>query len=186
MPAKPSYCRNLPQGILFFKKLECEWVGRKELEDALGISKTVAWRLIRQCGGVLGPGSALICRREDLIYRLEGLLADGGRVQFEVERRERLSGYLDAIRPDVVAVRTRVVADQQAPGMMGTRFASLPDGVTLTPARLEIEFATPEEFLSRVGSLIYALHNDYHSIVDFIRRPETPTVGLPDAPTVSD
>ncbi len=133
------------------------------------ISKTVSWRLMRQCGAVMGPGAALICRREDLIYRLEQLLADGGRVQFEVERRERLADYLDEIRPEVVAVRTKVTSDRKAAGLVATRFGSLPDGVTLTPEKLEIQFGNPEEFLNRVGAVIYALNNDYESIAKFIR-----------------
>lgn len=169
MPAKPAYCRNLPQGIAILKKLKTEWVGRKELEDALEISKTVSWRLMRQCGGVVGPGAALICRREDLIYRLESLLQDGGKVQFEVKRRERLAEYLEEIRPEVIAVRTKVIPDPKAAGLVATRLESLPDGVTLTREKLEIEFRNPEEFLSRMGAMIYALKNDYESIVKFIR-----------------
>ncbi len=168
MPAKPAYCRNLPQGISVLKNLRTEWVGRKELEDALELSKTVSWRLMRQCGGVVGPGAALICRREDLIYRLEHLLQDGGKVQFEVERRERLAEYLDEIRPEVVAVRTKVIPDRKAAGLVATRLTSLPEGVTLTRDKLEIQFANPEEFLSRIGAMIYALNNDYQSIVKFI------------------
>ena len=169
MPAKPSYCRDLPGGISFLRNFPTDWVGRKELQDALSISKTVAWRLMRQCGATTGPGSALICRREDLIYRLESLMADGGRVQFEVERRARLADYLEDIRPDVVAVRTKVIPDRKAAGLVATRFASLPFGVTLTREKLEIGFQTPEEFLSRIGAVIYALNNDYESMAAFIR-----------------
>ena len=169
MPAKPSYCRNLSQGIHLLKSLQTEWVGRKELEDALSISKTVSWRLMRQCGATIGPGAALICRREDLIHRLERLLNDGGFVRFEVERRERLAGYLQEIRPQVVAVRTKVIPDRKAAGLVATRFDALPAGVTLTKEKLEIQFSTPEEFLSRIGSIIYALNNDYESVAKFIQ-----------------
>jgi hypothetical protein len=179
MPAKPAYCRNLPEGIHILRNLRTEWVGRKELEDALGISKTVSWRLMRQCGGVVGPGSALICRREDLIHRLERLMVDGGKVQFEVQRRERLADYLEEIRPEVVAVRTKVVPDRKAAGLVATRLESLPEGVVLTRGKLEIHFGSAEEFLSRVGSLIYALNNDYEAIAKFIggkQDNETPTV----------
>lgn len=167
MPVKPSWCRDLPAGIARLESLESEWVGRRDVELALDVSKTVAWRLLRQCGGQPGPGNGLACRRSDLIARLRHLATDGD-ASFEVRRRERLASYLARIRPEVVANRTRVVPDSRALALLSTKFASLPPNVTLTPTNLTIEFRGTEEFLAAVGSVVYALNNDFEAIVTFL------------------
>jgi hypothetical protein len=168
MPVKPSYCRNLPEAIEILRSHKPEWVGRKDVEDALGVSKTVAWRLLRHCGATVGPGNTLLCRRLDLIARFEELIANDGKIYFEVQRRQRLTAYLNRIRPEVIANRTKVVPDENALGLISSRFTSLPPAVTLTPASLHIEFSSPAEFLAAVGSVIYALNNDYEAVAAFI------------------
>lgn len=164
MSVKPSYCRDLPQGIALLAAADAEWVGRKDIENALGVSKTVAWRLLRQCGGTLGPGNSLLCRRDDLVANLNKLLTDGGKVDFEVRRRERLSAYLDRIRPEVIANRTKVVPDRDALAVISSRFHSLPSNVALRPGSLHIDFTGLEGFLAAISALIYALNNDFEAI----------------------
>ncbi|HEY3412150.1 MAG TPA: hypothetical protein VGM51_03725 [Armatimonadota bacterium] len=75
---------------------------RRQLEELLGVSKTVAWRLLRHCGAEPGPGNTLICRRPALIARLEELLAEGGRLDHEIRRHDRLAVFLETIRPQVL------------------------------------------------------------------------------------
>jgi len=168
MPLKPSYCRDLPQGIETLAASSSEWVGRKDIEIALRVSKTVAWRLMRHCGGVLGPGNTLLCRRQSLIQKLNQLLADGGKIEYEVRRRERLVAYLENIRPQVIASRTKVVPDQDALALVNSRFASLPPNIALTAESLHIDFHGTEEFLAAIGAVIYALNNDYEAVNRFI------------------
>lgn len=170
MPVKPSYCKDLRQGIDVLSQLQTEWVGRKDLEVALGISKTVAWRLLRHCGAILGPGGALSCRRLELIAQLERLLSDGGKVEFEVRRRERLDAYLTKIRPQVIANRTKIVPDRQAAAIINSRFNSLPGNINLTGNSLHIRFDGSADFLSAIGALVYALNNDYEAINRFLER----------------
>ncbi len=167
MPSQPSWCRDLPAGIARLEALDTDWVGRREIELALGVSKTVAWRLLRQCGGQPGPGNGLACRRSDVIDRLRGLAAEGN-TSFEVQRRKRLAAYLERIRPEVVANRTRVVPDSQAVALLNSRFASLPPNVTLAPTNLTVEFRGTEEFLAAVGAIVYALNNDFEQISAFL------------------
>jgi len=177
MPAKPSYCAKLPAGIEALRALQTDWIDRRQLEEALGISKTVAWRLLRRCGVEPGPGAALVVRRDDLIQRLEQLARDGGPIQHEIQRRGRLEDFLERIRPPVVANLIRVAGNQQqALKLINTRFAKLPGNVVLTPRSLHIEFFGTEDFLQAVGAVIYALHNDYESISAFIEdgRPAKP------------
>lgn len=173
MPVKPSYCRNLPEAIEILRQNQSpEWVGRKEVEDALGVSKTVAWRLLRHCGASVGPGNTLLCRRSDLIARFEELVTSDGKIYFELRRRQRLTEYLERIRPEVIANRTKVVPDESALGLISSRFSSLPASVTLTPSSLHIEFSGVADFLAAVGSVIYALNNDYEAVAAFIENSE--------------
>jgi hypothetical protein len=168
MPAKPSWAWRLPQALPALRASEEEWIDRRRLEELLGVSKTVAWRMLRQCGVEPGPGGALACRREHLIERLERLAEDGGVIQREIARRERLEELLERIRPAVIANLTKVVRDEQALALLSTRFSRLPANVALTPTSLHIDFYGTEDFLQAIGAVIYALNNDYETISAFI------------------
>lgn len=182
MPAKPSYCAKLPAGIEALRALQTDWIDRRQLEEALGVSKTVAWRLLRLCGVTPGPAGALVARRDDLIRRLEQFARSAGPIKIEIQRRRRLEDFLGRIRPAAVANLTRVARNQeQALELINTRFAKLPGNVTLTPRSLHIEFCDTEEFLRTIGAVIYALNNDYEAVRDFIAegsnvKPVRPTL----------
>ena len=77
MPASPTYCHRIPAAVASLRQSDGDWVDRRQLEELLGISKTVAWRLLRHCGAEPGPGNTLICRRLTLIASLERLQAEG-------------------------------------------------------------------------------------------------------------
>ena len=174
MPAKPSYCAKLPAGIEALRAMELDWIDRRQLEEVLGVSKTVAWRLLRLCGVQPGPGGALVVRREDLVARLERLARDGGPIESEIQRRGRLEDFLERVRPMVVAKMTRVTRDsKQALELINTRFAKLPANVALTPSSLHIDFFGTEDFVQAVGAVIYALNNDYETISGFIEDGST-------------
>ena len=181
MPAHPTYCHRIPAAVDSLRLSTGDWVDRRQLEELLGISKTVAWRLLRHCGAEPGPGNTLICRRPALIARLEELLADGGRLEREIRRHDRLAAFLEKIRPQVLANLTHVARDADALELLSSRFQSLPAHVVLTPSSLHIDFASTDQFLAAVGALIYALHNDLEKIRDFIEqddailRPQIPT-----------
>ena len=170
MPMKPSYCRDLPNGISQLRSLETDWVDRRQVESVLGVSKSVAWRLMRHCGAVRGPGNTLVCRRLELIARFEDLLNDGGTVDYEVQRRQRLEEYIARIRPQVRANRIKVVPNERVLELVNSRFSSLPPNVSLTPQTLHIEFHGTEDFLSAIGTVIYALNNDFDAISLLIER----------------
>jgi hypothetical protein len=182
MPAKPSYWTKLPAGIEELRALQTEWIDRRQLEEALGVSKTVAWRLLRLCGVEPGPGGALVARRDDLIARLGQLARDGGPIELEIRRRSHVEDILQRIRPSVVANLTRVVRGrEQALDLVNTRFTKLPGNVALTPRSLHIDFSGTEDFLHAIGAVIYALSNDYEAISGFIEdgsmvNPVRPTL----------
>jgi hypothetical protein len=169
MPARPAYFHRLADAIEVFQRLETDWVDRRTVEDVLGVSKTVAWRILRRCGGVDGPGNVLVCRREDLVAALAKVRSTG---EFEREsrRRDRLSGYLERLAEVGRSRRTTVATEERAREILSARFTRLPPGILLTPKQLTIDFGSPEEFLQRMGAVIFALQNDYEAIREFIEK----------------
>jgi len=172
MPAVPSYFHRLGEACEVFGQLDSEWIDRSTVEQVLGVSKTVAWRILRRCGAVDGPGNTLICRRDGFVAALR-LVQETGRFERESRRRERLSGYLERLAEVGRSRRTTVATEERAMDLINTRFARLPAGITLTPKHLSIDFSSPEEFLQRVGSVIFALQNDYEAIRAFIESATT-------------
>jgi len=167
MPANPSWAWRLPAALAALRNYPEEWIGRRQIEELFGCSKTVAWRILRQCGVQPGPGGVLACRREQLLQRLEVIAAAGGTVEREIARLGRLEAVLERLRPAVIANLTKVVRDENALALVNTRFEKLPPNVQLTPSSLHIEFHGTEDFLQAVGAMVYALNNDYESVSAF-------------------
>jgi hypothetical protein len=168
MPSKPSFTRDLPDVIAQLRASTDDWVDRKGLEELLRVSRSTAWRLMRQAGGRPGPGNTIVCSRLNLIAYFDRLLKGEGPVLREVRRREKLAAYLAAIRPQVLASRTAVAPASAGLALVNTRFDSLPSNVILTPRSLHLDFTTTEEFLAAVGAVIFALNNDFERVAAFI------------------
>jgi hypothetical protein len=174
MPAVPAYFHRLGDACELFGRLDNDWVDRSTVEQVLGVSKTVAWRILRRCGAVEGPGNTLVCRRDELVAALRRV-QETGQFERESRRRERLTGYLERLAEIGRSRRTTVATEDRAMDLINTRFERLPTGITLTPKRLSIDFSSPEEFLQRVGSVIFALQNDYEAVRAFIEsEPKAP------------
>ncbi|HEY3412153.1 MAG TPA: hypothetical protein VGM51_03740 [Armatimonadota bacterium] len=80
--------------------------------------------MLRHCGGEVGPGGALVCGRAALIDRLEELRREGGPLDREIRRHDRLAGFLERIRPQVLANITDVAKDERAMEMLSRQFQS--------------------------------------------------------------
>jgi hypothetical protein len=169
MPAKPAYFHRIGDAIQALRRVGTEWVDRRGVEEALGVSKTVAWRIMRRCGAPNGPGNTLMCSREGLISALLQIEATG-ECEREIRRRERVSEYLERLAETARARRIRVAEDSRAHGLVDSRFRKLPAGVELTRRRLTVEYATTAEFLERIGAVIFALQNDFDAVCEFIEN----------------
>ena len=170
MPASPTYGHRIPAAVAALRQSEAAWVDRRQLEELLGVSKTVAWRLLRHCGAGPGPGNTLICGRHALIARLEALQAEGGPLEGEIRRHDRLASFLERIRPQVLANLTHIARDAEASALLSSRFDALPGNVVLTATSLHIDFHGTDGFLAAVGALVYALHNDLEKVRELIER----------------
>lgn len=168
MPARPKYADRIPEMIRELESHGEPWVDRRQIEEGLGVSKTVAWRLLRRLGAVEGPGNTLCLSRADAVRGLQQLQLEGSAIDLEIRRRSRVEHYLERMRGFVTAHRTTVVAEDRAVALVSTRFGSLPPNVSLTPGSLRIDFADSADFLKAFGAVVFALNNDFEAIRDFI------------------
>ena len=166
MPARPAYFHRLADAITVLERLSSAWIDRQTLQEVLGVSKTVAWRILRQCGASPGPGNTLICERHQLVEALENLRT-GKQCGRELRRRQRLEDRLTQLLTAARSQHVRVVPNSRALELVSTRFAHLPPGVELSPARLTIEFFGTEDFLEKFGAMVFALQNDFEAISRF-------------------
>jgi hypothetical protein len=167
MPARPVYFHRLSAAVEELKRSATPWVDRRTVEELLGISKAGAWRLMRRCGAEDGPGRALVCRREELIGALEAI-AESGEWREEARRRDRIEAYLTEMAQFAHSRKTAVASQRKASELLDSRFRRLPGGVELTPERLTVEFSGAQDFLQKIGSVIFALQNDFDAVRDFI------------------
>ena len=133
----------------------------------LCVSKAGAWRIMRRCGAQDGPGGALMCAREELIAALEALEASGEWRQ-ETRRRKRVETYLARMAEFARSRNTRIASGGTASAIVSSRFGKLPPGVELSAGKLTVEFTGTQDFLEKVGSVIFALQNDFEAVRCFI------------------
>jgi hypothetical protein len=107
-----------------------------------------------------------------LIERLEALGRDG-RLAPEIDRRARLENALDGMLRVARSRHRKIARNERALELVSTRFASLPSGVELTSSSLRIDFFGTEDFLGKFGAVVYALHNHYERITEFIETGAT-------------
>jgi hypothetical protein len=172
VPRKPKHWLYLADALPDIEQLPTPWVDRAMLQETLGCSQTEAWRILKRLGAEPGPGGALVLSKEAFMERVRQYLADD-RVVFELRRRERLEQALDALSPHTRSRLVKVIEEDRpadALALLTTRFASLPEGVELTPRSLHIRFQGREEFLQRLGAVLFALENDTDKVLDFLDR----------------
>jgi len=167
MPVRPVYFHRLPEAIAVFERSSLPWVDRRQVEETLGVSKTVAWRILRKCGASEGPGKSLVCRRDGLVQALRQLLATG-ECDRELRRRARVEQAIEQLARLAHSLRAEVAENQDAERLRGAAFQRLPEGVELTPNRLTIDFQGTRQFLQRFGAVVFALQNDYEAVAAYL------------------
>lgn len=167
MPASPLYAHRLEDGIRALGVMAADWIDRRTLQETLGVSKWTAWRILKRCGAQEGPGGSLVCQRLELLNQLTRLREDG-RFAPEIARRTRVEQYLEGMARYASQRHKQIARNEAAVDLLSSRFANLPPGVDLQPRELRIRFQGTEEFLQKFGAVVFALHNDYEEISEFL------------------
>src|SRR5882672_10680913 len=126
LPSVPVYSHKLSAAADALEQFPHPWVDRASLERVLGIGRWSAWRLLRRCGAVPGPGKALAMERGELVRRLREL-SRGAEV--EVARRKKLEEFLEGEARVRSGERVQVAAGEAAGELIGMVAASLPPGI---------------------------------------------------------
>jgi hypothetical protein len=179
MPAVPLYLHRLADGIAALETRPEDLIDRRTLEEALGVGKWTAWRIMKRCGAFDGPGNTLVCYRQDLVRQLQGLQQDG-RFSREISRRGRVERYLDSMADYARQKQKEIARNQAAQQLLDSRFQNLPSGVELCPGELRIAFTGAEDFLQKFAAVVFALQNDFERIECFIN----PTAGRASSPSI--
>ena len=169
MPRKREYIDRLPRGLDRLRGLSYEVVGRSIIEWAFQVPRWSALRILGQCERMGArrldmDNGALLYRRDEIVSALERLRAGESP---EIGRRRRLRQSLEPVER---LARLRAI-QVSPPGADSDRLRAtveLPAGVSLAPGRLVIEFAGRDEFLVRLGAVVFALQNDYEGLISLV------------------
>lgn len=161
MPPHARWLLKIPDAIRQLEALDRDLLTRRDLEQLFGVSKARAAILMRtfgadQTGNVRTLPRATLLKH--LRARRKGVAFSG-----EVDRRARVMASLRQAR--ITGIRVPV-----APDVRSTRLAGLPDGVTVGPGRIAVEFAGAREAVARLFALAQALVNDYDRFEDLVGR----------------
>jgi hypothetical protein len=103
-------------------------------------------------------GTSGVADRDALIERLKQI-ADGQEAFYEIERRRKVARLITDLRQQRIEQPQLLVEAPTA--VMNQEFENLPEGVTLEPGRITVEFADPQQGLEKLLALAMAISNDF-------------------------
>ena len=157
MPAKPTWCSDLPHILQVLRASPRSFVDRATVENLLGVGRRRAQQILAPCvSDRIGANG--LADRQQLMTRLEQL-ARGEELTFEVQRRQRFARSFQQLRQERIRQPQLLV---EAPAqIVNTQFRDLPPGVHLEPGTLRVDFHTPQEALEKLLALAMAISNDF-------------------------
>lgn len=163
MPDQPIWLQQVPAILDELRDFPAPVVDRFSVERLFGVSRRQAVRIMHRFGGYQ-VGRTFLITREELVARLEGV-SNGPAADQVRNRKRRIWHELTEHRSRVKAMRVGIkgVGTASAPA---AALAGLPEGVVLERARLEIQFAGPEDLLRKLYLLSQALAEDYDQFAE--------------------
>ena len=158
MPDKPTWYGHLDDAIAELSGLTWPWVDRETLQALLKVGRRRAQQILQPCV-TRQIGSSGVAAREDLIAHLQRL-ASGDVAHYERRRRQRLAQAIEGFRQSTLA-QPKVLVEAPV-AITGQQFATLPEGVTVSPGSISIAFDSPTEALERLLALAMAIGNDFN------------------------
>ena len=156
MPDKPIWYGRLDSIIAELETLPCPWIDRAAVEQVLCVGRRRAQQILAPCI-TRRVGASGVAERSRFITHLRSLAA-GETAFYEQQRRRKVARHIDELRqawleqPRVMVEAPAAVANQ--------RFAQLPDGVSIGPGRITIDFPSPQGALEKLLALAMAIGND--------------------------
>jgi hypothetical protein len=169
MPAKPSWLLRIPEILKLLSALHAPVIDRATCEQLFGVRRRRAIDLLHRFGAYTAGNTVLVDRLELMRY-LDGLRIDPDLVQ-ESARRKRVSGHIDELRQQSIAA---AVVIPHAERIHGHKRWAPPDGTSVEPGKLVVEFTDDGELLSRLYSLAQRMAADYDGFLTAVRLPSAP------------
>lgn len=167
MPAQPLWFHRLDDAIAILESAAdaADWIDRRSVQALLGVSSTVAWRILKAAGSSPGPGGALAIPRSHFLAALRRWRASETVVR-ESSRRRRVAREIEEL-----ATQWRSRQVQVSPEIRRSRADQLAPGVSLEPGQLVFRFVTPEELVAQLGSILFALQRDWDQMRERLTAP---------------
>ena len=156
MPDKPSWYGRLEHVIVELEQLPWPWVDRETLQSLLQVGVRRAQQIMRPCV-TRQVGTNGVAERQKLIAHLKRVAA-GDEVHYELRRRQRLAKVLEGFRQAALS-RPKVLVEAPV-SIVGQQLTNLPEGVTVRPGAISIQFSSTEQALQRLLALAMAIGND--------------------------
>ena len=154
MPDKPTWYSQLEAAIGQLEALPFPWVDRATIESTLGVGRRRAQQilqpLVRRSVGRNG-----LADREEVIRHLRRLAA-GDAGHYEQQRRQRLAELLQTLQRE----RSTALMVEAPVAVVSQQLENLPEGVSVTPGRIEVSFGSTREALEKLLALAMAIRND--------------------------
>jgi hypothetical protein len=167
VPRKSEWLERLPAILTQIRALPAPVVDRATVEGLFGVRRREAIRLLHRFGG-FQAGKTFLISRDELLRQLDNLEATDD-FRAESKRRRRLADDLATMREDVTARRVPIAASHQT---TSGSIKQLGPNVRLKPDRLEIEFKSPEELLTRLFELARTIASDFEGFTKLLEVPQ--------------
>ncbi len=155
MPDKPLWLGRLDSAVKELEELPLPWVDSALLERVLSISRRRAQQLLKPLIQKT-IGKSGLAMKEDVIKHLRGLQT-GQVYDWDQRRRQRLAEVLEQARQELPARQTEIPVSREQPDL---KLDSLPEGISLHPGELRIQFNDFEDFAVKLYKLGQAIQND--------------------------
>lgn len=157
MPAKPQWLLRLPQILAALESMITPVVDRASIEHLFGVGRRRAIQLLHRFGGYQ-TGKTFLVDRQELIRQLVAI-RDGETFALEAKRRQRVLHELEeaARLQKARAVKLQVSREEVE------KLRGLPDGVTVEPGQLVVEFDGVEELLRKLYEVSQSAARDFYA-----------------------
>jgi hypothetical protein len=157
MPAQPAWFLRLPEILEAVRALRTPVVDRAGFERLFQVRRRRAIELMHRFGGYQA-GKTFLIDRGQLIAELDRAVASPD-YTFEFRRKQRLAESIEQLERHRAAARVTIPRASLAP--LDT---SLPPDVHLEAGRLTVDFATPDDLLSKLFLFSQKIAGDFEGM----------------------